>query len=86
MCQQHISSQVAFNFCLILKILHPLYVCSMHYNLWLSPLTVQKNHLQVSGRLLELKTTIDAGLHHRDHLLNTIGAQFEQWDVLVCQK
>ncbi|WVZ02515.1 hypothetical protein V8G54_023321 [Vigna mungo] len=38
---------------------------------------------EVSGRLLELKTTIDAGLHHRDHLLNTIGAQFEQWDVLV---
>ncbi|XP_047147749.1 V-type proton ATPase subunit a3-like [Vigna umbellata] len=38
---------------------------------------------EVSGRLLELKTTIDAGLHHRDHLLNTIGVQFEQWDVLV---
>jgi len=43
-------------------------------------------HLQVSGRLVELKTTIDAGLHHRDNLLNAIGAQFEQWDVLVCQK
>jgi len=43
-------------------------------------------HLQVSGRLSELKTTIDAGQLHRDNLLNTIGAQFEQWDVLVCQK
>ncbi|KAL2983432.1 hypothetical protein AAZX31_12G037600 [Glycine max] len=38
---------------------------------------------EVSGRLLELKTTIDAGLLHRDNLLNTIGAQFEQWDALV---
>ncbi|ESW03780.1 hypothetical protein PHAVU_011G041500 [Phaseolus vulgaris] len=38
---------------------------------------------EVSGRLLELKTTIDAGLLHRNNLLNTIGAQFEQWDVLV---
>ncbi|QCD88589.1 V-type proton ATPase subunit a3 [Vigna unguiculata] len=38
---------------------------------------------EVSGRLVELKTTIDAGLHHRDNLLNAIGAQFEQWDVLV---
>ncbi|XP_027356468.1 V-type proton ATPase subunit a3-like isoform X2 [Abrus precatorius] len=38
---------------------------------------------EVSGRLLELKTTIDAGLLHRDNLLNTIGAQFEEWDLLV---
>ncbi|RDY01327.1 V-type proton ATPase subunit a3 [Mucuna pruriens] len=38
---------------------------------------------EVSGRLLELKTTIDAGLQHRDILLNTIGTKFEQWDVLV---
>ncbi|KAG4386738.1 hypothetical protein GLYMA_11G113400v4 [Glycine max] len=38
---------------------------------------------EVSGRLLELKTTLDAGLLHRNNLLNTIGAQFEQWDVLV---
>ncbi|XP_020214262.1 V-type proton ATPase subunit a3 [Cajanus cajan] len=38
---------------------------------------------EVSGRLVELKTTIDAGLVHRDNLLNSIGAQFEQWDALV---
>ncbi|RZB79458.1 V-type proton ATPase subunit a3 isoform B [Glycine soja] len=41
------------------------------------------NSQKVSGRLLELKTTLDAGLLHRNNLLNTIGAQFEQWDVLV---
>ncbi|KAK7264257.1 hypothetical protein RJT34_31863 [Clitoria ternatea] len=38
---------------------------------------------EVSGKLLELKTTIDAGLMHRDNLLNTIGAQFERWSLLV---
>lgn len=40
--------------------------------------------LQVSGRLSELKTTIDAGLVHRGNLLQTIGEQFEQWNFLVC--
>lgn len=38
---------------------------------------------QVSRRLAELKTTIDVGLLHRDNLLNTIGYQFEQWNILV---
>ncbi|RYR69778.1 hypothetical protein Ahy_A03g016325 [Arachis hypogaea] len=37
----------------------------------------------VSGRLSELKTTIDAGSLHRGSLLQTIGAQFEQWNLLV---
>ncbi|XP_027158300.1 V-type proton ATPase subunit a3 [Coffea eugenioides] len=38
---------------------------------------------EVSGRLLELKTTIDAGLVHRGNLLQSIGEQFEQWNLLV---
>lgn len=38
---------------------------------------------EVSGRLSELKTTIDAGLMHRGHLLQTIGEQYEQWNSLV---
>ncbi|KAL3539012.1 hypothetical protein ACH5RR_002378 [Cinchona calisaya] len=38
---------------------------------------------EVSGRLLELKTTIDAGLLHRGNLLQSIGEQFEQWNLLV---
>ncbi|MED6175101.1 V-type proton ATPase subunit a2, variant 2 [Stylosanthes scabra] len=38
---------------------------------------------EVSGRLSELKTTIDAGLLHRENLLQAIGAQFEQWNLLV---
>ncbi|KAL5975042.1 V-type proton ATPase subunit a3 [Asimina triloba] len=37
----------------------------------------------VSGRLAELKTTLDAGLLHRDNLLNTIGYHVEQWYLLV---
>jgi V-type H+-transporting ATPase subunit a len=43
-------------------------------------------NLQVSGRLAELKTTIDAGLLHRVNLLENIGTQYEQWNLLVCQK
>lgn len=39
---------------------------------------------QVSGRITELKTTIDAGSYHRDNLLRTIGDQFEQWNLKVC--
>ncbi|KAL8060353.1 hypothetical protein ABFX02_02G019400 [Erythranthe guttata] len=38
---------------------------------------------EVSGRLSELKTTIDAGLVHRGNLLQTIGEQFEQWNLMV---
>ncbi|XP_073286547.1 V-type proton ATPase subunit a3-like isoform X1 [Primulina huaijiensis] len=38
---------------------------------------------ETSGRLSELKTTIDAGLVHRGNLLQIIGEQFEQWNFLV---
>ncbi|KAG9135048.1 hypothetical protein Leryth_011546 [Lithospermum erythrorhizon] len=38
---------------------------------------------EVSGRLSELKTTIDAGLLHRGNLLQRIGEQFEQWNHLA---
>ncbi|KAK2381727.1 V-type proton ATPase subunit a3 [Trifolium repens] len=38
---------------------------------------------EVSGRLAELKTTIDAGLLHRVNLLENIGTQYEQWNLLV---
>ncbi|KAL6316456.1 hypothetical protein AAG906_018159 [Vitis piasezkii] len=38
---------------------------------------------EVSRRLLELKTTVDAGLLHWSNLLQTIGRQFEQWNHLV---
>ncbi|KAG4160538.1 hypothetical protein ERO13_D01G003900v2 [Gossypium hirsutum] len=38
---------------------------------------------EVSGKISELKSTIDAGLLHRDHLLRTIGDQFEQWNLKV---
>ncbi|KAK6939398.1 V-type ATPase, V0 complex, 116kDa subunit family [Dillenia turbinata] len=38
---------------------------------------------EVSGRISELKTTIDAGLLHHDSLLQTIAYQFEQWNLLV---
>lgn len=38
---------------------------------------------QVSGRLSELKTTIGAGLDHRNILLETIGDKFEQWNLKV---
>lgn len=38
---------------------------------------------QVSGRLTELKTTIDAGLGHRNILLQTIGDKFELWNLKV---
>lgn len=39
--------------------------------------------LQVSGRISELKTTIDAGLLHRRNLLQTIGEQYDRWNILV---
>ncbi|KAG2240148.1 hypothetical protein Bca52824_091030 [Brassica carinata] len=38
---------------------------------------------EVSGRLTELKTTIDAGLGHRNILLHTIGDKFEMWNLKV---
>lgn len=38
---------------------------------------------EVSGRLSEIKITIDAGLVHRGNLLQTIAEQFEQWNNLV---
>ncbi|KAL3621279.1 V-type proton ATPase subunit a3 [Castilleja foliolosa] len=39
--------------------------------------------MEVSGRISELKTTIDAGLIHRGNLLQIIGEQYEQWNFLV---
>ncbi|XAR72783.1 hypothetical protein NMG60_11019541 [Bertholletia excelsa] len=41
---------------------------------------------EVSGKLSELKTTIDAGLLHRGNLLQTIGEQYEQWNLLVMRE
>ncbi|KAH9758901.1 V-type proton ATPase subunit a3 [Citrus sinensis] len=38
---------------------------------------------EVSGRISELRTTIDAGLVHRSNLLQTIADQFEQWNLLM---
>lgn len=38
---------------------------------------------EVTGKLSELKTTIDVGLMHRGNLLRSIGYQFEQWNLLV---
>ncbi|XP_004291813.1 PREDICTED: V-type proton ATPase subunit a3-like [Fragaria vesca subsp. vesca] len=38
---------------------------------------------EVSGKISELKSTIDAGLLHRNSLLQTIGHQYEQWNLLV---
>ncbi|KAL4555595.1 hypothetical protein LXL04_038219 [Taraxacum kok-saghyz] len=38
---------------------------------------------ELSGRTSELKRTIDAGLLHRGNLLQTIGEQYERWNILV---
>lgn len=38
---------------------------------------------EVTGKLSELKTTIDVGLMHRGNLLRSIGYQYEQWNLLV---
>ncbi|XP_028803008.1 V-type proton ATPase subunit a3-like isoform X2 [Neltuma alba] len=38
---------------------------------------------EVSGRLSELKTTIDVGLLHRSTILQTIGYHYETWSLLV---
>jgi len=39
--------------------------------------------IEVSGRISELTTTIDAGLLHRNNLLQTIGYEYEQWNLQV---
>lgn len=41
---------------------------------------------EVSGRLSELKTTIDAGAQLRRNLLQTIAEQYEQWNLLVMRE
>ncbi|CAI0435891.1 unnamed protein product [Linum tenue] len=41
---------------------------------------------EVSGRLSELKTTIDVGKAHQSNLLQRIGFQIEQWTALVKQE
>ncbi|CAA0843431.1 V-type proton ATPase subunit a2 [Striga hermonthica] len=38
---------------------------------------------EVSGELLELKTTIDIGQLHRTNLLQSVGYEFEHWNLLV---
>ncbi|KAK4429319.1 V-type proton ATPase subunit a2 [Sesamum alatum] len=38
---------------------------------------------EVSGKLSELKTTVDIGQLHRANLLQSIGYEFEQWNLLV---
>ncbi|PKI36579.1 hypothetical protein CRG98_043033 [Punica granatum] len=38
---------------------------------------------EVSEKLSELKTTIDVGLLHRANMLQTIGSQFELWNIMV---
>ncbi|KAG2409692.1 V-type proton ATPase subunit a3 [Vigna angularis] len=38
---------------------------------------------KVSGRLSELKTTIDAGLLHRSTLLQTMADHYEQWSLKI---
>ncbi|CAK8569052.1 unnamed protein product [Lathyrus sativus] len=38
---------------------------------------------EVSGRLAELKATIDMGLLHRSNLLQTVGYEFERWNLLL---
>ncbi|PWA61866.1 hypothetical protein CTI12_AA365940 [Artemisia annua] len=43
-------------------------------------------HIEVFGRLYELKTTIVVGLLHRGNLLETIGKQYEHWSDLIFRK
>ncbi|KAF9684402.1 hypothetical protein SADUNF_Sadunf04G0114600 [Salix dunnii] len=49
----------------------------------LSLVTLLPASFQVSGRLSELKTAIDAGLLRKSNLLQTIGDRFVQWSTLV---
>ncbi|KAH0744698.1 hypothetical protein KY290_032691 [Solanum tuberosum] len=41
---------------------------------------------EVSGKLSELKTTVDIGQLHWANLLQTIGYEFDQWNLLVKQE
>lgn len=34
-------------------------------------------------RLVELQSTLDAGIHHRDNVFNSIGYNLEKWAVMV---
>uniref|UniRef100_A0A0E0M633 V-type proton ATPase subunit a n=1 Tax=Oryza punctata TaxID=4537 RepID=A0A0E0M633_ORYPU len=38
---------------------------------------------EVSGKISELKATIEIGLAHRDSILKNISSEFEQWNTLV---
>ncbi|XP_024969229.1 V-type proton ATPase subunit a3-like [Cynara cardunculus var. scolymus] len=38
---------------------------------------------EVTGKLSELKTTIDVGKHHWSSVVQAIGLQFEQWNTMV---
>uniref|UniRef100_A0A0D9XIB2 V-type proton ATPase subunit a n=1 Tax=Leersia perrieri TaxID=77586 RepID=A0A0D9XIB2_9ORYZ len=38
---------------------------------------------EVSGKISELKATIEIGLAHRDSILKSISSEFEQWNTLV---
>ncbi|KAI5656121.1 hypothetical protein M9H77_24914 [Catharanthus roseus] len=41
---------------------------------------------EVSAKLSELKSTIDVGLHHQATVLQAIGCEFEQWNLMVKQE
>lgn len=47
------------------------------------PILTSSFVLQVSSRLAELQATLEAGAHHRDNVLTTIGFNLEKWTVLV---
>nr|XP_024392931.1 V-type proton ATPase subunit a3-like isoform X3 [Physcomitrium patens] len=38
---------------------------------------------EVDNRLLDLQHTLDAGINHRDNVLNSIGNNLDQWTVMV---
>ncbi|XP_024371833.1 V-type proton ATPase subunit a3 isoform X2 [Physcomitrium patens] len=38
---------------------------------------------EVDMRLVELQSTLDAGIHHRDNVFNSIGYNLEKWAVMV---
>jgi hypothetical protein len=40
--------------------------------------------LQVDERLSELQSTLDAGIYHRNNVLNNIGYSLEKWTLMVC--
>lgn len=39
--------------------------------------------VQVEQRLAELQNTLEASIHHRDNVLNTVGKQLDEWTVMV---